>query len=74
MDRNPFRARGKGYGDILMEAAIRWVKKKNAKKLTLLSNTVLAPALYKKHGFKTVRLGDHPDYVRCNIEMELDLV
>jgi GNAT superfamily N-acetyltransferase len=68
-------ARGKGYGDALMMAAKDWAKSKQAKKLMLLSNTVLKPAitLYEKHGFKTVRLGDHPDYKRCNIEMELEL-
>jgi ribosomal protein S18 acetylase RimI-like enzyme len=66
------RARGKGFGDILMKAAEEVAIQKGAKKLMLLSNTVLNPAisLYQKHGFKTVRLGDHPDYKRCNIEME----
>jgi ribosomal protein S18 acetylase RimI-like enzyme len=41
----------------------------------LLSNTILNPAisLYQKHGFKTLRQGEHPDYKRCNIEMELQL-
>ena len=69
------RHRGNGYGDILMDEAIRWAKNKNAKRIILLSNTILTPAitLYKKHGFKTVHLGDHPDYERCNIEMELSL-
>jgi GNAT superfamily N-acetyltransferase len=66
--------RGKGYGDQLMSAAIEWAKKKGAAKLTLLSNTVLTPAitLYKKFGFVEIGQG-HPDYKRCNIEMELDL-
>jgi GNAT superfamily N-acetyltransferase len=67
--------RGKGYGDVLMTTAIEWARDKGAKKVMLLSNTVLQPAitLYRKHGFKTVHLGDHPDYKRCNIEMEWDL-
>lgn len=66
-------ARGKGIGDILMTTAIDWAKSKGATKVMLLSNTVLIPAitLYKKHGFKTVHLGPHPDYERCNIEMEI---
>jgi GNAT superfamily N-acetyltransferase len=69
------KARGKGFGDLLMKAAIAWAKKKGAKKLTLLSNTILKPAitLYQKYGFETVRLGRHPDYARCNIEMELKI-
>lgn len=67
--------RGLGYGDLLMQAAIDWAKEKNLPKIILLSNTVLEPAisLYKKHGFKTVHLGSHPDYQRCNIIMELAL-
>lgn len=65
--------RGKGYGDLLMRKAIEWAREKGAEKVMLLSNTVLSPAitLYKKHGFTTVNLGAHPDYERCNIEMEL---
>jgi GNAT superfamily N-acetyltransferase len=64
--------RGKGYGDLLMTTVIDWSRKKGAKRITILSNTILEPAiaLYKKHGFKTVHLGTHPDYCRCNIEME----
>lgn len=67
--------RGKGYGDVLMQTAIDWSRKRGLKEIFLLSNTVLEPAiaLYKKHGFKTVNLGPHPDYERCNIEMHLDL-
>ncbi len=68
-------ARGKGLGDALMKASLDWARNKKAKKVMLLSNTVLTPAisLYKKHGFKTVQLGPHPDYERCNIEMEIEL-
>lgn len=68
-------ARGRGYGDVMMVAAVKWAREKKADKVTLLSNTVLEPAisLYKKHGFKIVHLGAHPDYERCNIEMSLDL-
>jgi GNAT superfamily N-acetyltransferase len=67
--------RGKGYGDRLMEIAVAWARQKGANKVILLSNTILEPAitLYKKHGFKTTHLGPHPDYERCNIEMELVL-
>lgn len=67
--------RGKGYGDLLMKTCIEWARRQGAREIILLSNTVLEPAirLYKKHGFKTMRLGDHPDYQRCNIEMSLAL-
>lgn len=69
------QARGKGFGDLLIRSGIEWAKGRGAQKITLLSNTVLEPAisLYRKHGFKVVHLGKHPAYERCNIEMELVL-
>lgn len=65
--------RGRGYGDLLIKTAIDWARSKDAGYVMLLSNTVLEPAikLYKKHGFAVERLGPHPDYERCNIEMTL---
>lgn len=65
------QARGKSYGDLLMEASVTWAKSKGAHEIIILSNTILEPAigLYKKHGFTVVHLGDHPDYKRCNIEL-----
>jgi putative acetyltransferase len=65
-------ARGRGYGDLLIEHACAWARARGATRVGLLSNTILEPAiqLYRKHGFRTVRLGAHPDYERCNIEME----
>jgi N-acetylglutamate synthase-like GNAT family acetyltransferase len=64
--------RGKGYGDVLVEAAIARAKASGAETLYLLSNTVLAPAiaLYRKSGFSTISEGAHPVYARCNIVME----
>jgi ribosomal protein S18 acetylase RimI-like enzyme len=66
-------AKGRGFGDRLMEACEAWAVEKGAREITILSNTVLEPAirLYRKHGFETVRLGPHPDYERANIEMRL---
>lgn len=63
---------GRGFGDLLMLEAEKWAREKNAREIHILSNTVLKPAisLYKKHGYETVHLGDHPDYERCNIEMK----
>ena len=68
-------ARGKGYGDLLMEHAVSWARDRGAEKVMLLSNTILEPAikLYEKHGFVTTHLGPHPDYKRCNIAMERSL-
>jgi putative acetyltransferase len=64
--------RGKGYGDVLIEAAIAQARQSGAESVYLLSNTVLQPAisLYRKHGFYTVTEGAHPIYARCNIVME----
>jgi GNAT superfamily N-acetyltransferase len=69
------RMRGRGLGNRLMEAVLDCAHEKGACKVFLLSNIMLTPAisLYKKYGFRTVRLGPHPDYDRANIEMEIDL-
>ena len=68
-------SRGKGYGNLPMEAIIEGARVKNAEKIIILSNTQLKAAinLYKKYGFITTRLGQDPDYERGNIEMQLDL-
>jgi N-acetylglutamate synthase-like GNAT family acetyltransferase len=66
------KMRGKGYGDQLMTAIINWAKEKKAKRIMILSNTILEPAiaLYLKHGFQVVSLGPHPDYQRSDIELQ----
>lgn len=68
-------SRGKGYGNLLMEAVIEGARLKNAEKIIILSNTQLDPAinLFKKYRFIITRLGQDPDYDRGNIEMQLDL-
>lgn len=68
-------SRGKGYGNLLMEASIEGARDKGADKILIVSNTILEAAinLYKKYGFQTTRLGQNPDYERGNIEMQLDL-
>lgn len=66
---------GKGYGDVLMNAAIGKLREVKASRVYLLSNTILAPAisLYLKHGFTTASVGQHPIYARCDIVMEKKL-
>lgn len=68
-------ARGRGLGDRLMIAAIAWAQARGARRVFLESNTILVPAieLYRKHGFRTTRLGPGDEYERSNIEMTLDL-
>ena len=68
-------ARGRGYGDRLIESAISFAREAGAERLMLLSNTKLRPAikLYEKHGFKSVPISDAHDYARVDIQMELEL-
>jgi len=67
--------RGRGIGRQLAEAAIAQAKLCHAKRITLVSNTILEAAihLYRSLGFVTLHEGPHPDYARANIEMELRL-
>jgi len=72
-------ARGLGLGDALMEAVLAFARERGARKVYLVSNTKLAPAigLYRKHGFVTTRegpeVGQQAGYARADIEMELAL-
>jgi ribosomal protein S18 acetylase RimI-like enzyme len=68
-------ARGKGYGDLLMEAAVEFSRQAGARRVVIVSNTKLAPAirLYEKHGFVRVPLDAHEQYARADIRMERDL-
>ncbi len=68
-------ARGRGYGDRLVEAAIAFVRGSGARRLMLVSNTRLAPALtlYRKHGFRDVPLDPANGYSRADIQLELRL-
>jgi GNAT superfamily N-acetyltransferase len=67
-------ARGKGIGMMLGRAAIDRAQRMGARRVELLSNRVLQPALhlYRKLGFIEVPLGP-TDYRRANIRMELRL-
>jgi ribosomal protein S18 acetylase RimI-like enzyme len=68
-------ARGRGLGDMLMEAAVDYAREIGAARLVIVSNTVLAPAiqLYRKHGFREVPLAADSRYQRANIRLERDL-
>jgi ribosomal protein S18 acetylase RimI-like enzyme len=65
-------ARGRGFGDLLMETAIRFARELGVPKVVIVSNTVLEPAirLYQKHGFVRVPLSSDGRYLRANIRME----
>lgn len=72
-------ARGLGLGDALMLEVIRFAREQGARRVYLVSNTKLGPALglYRKHGFETTRLGaevgQQAGYERADIEMVLTL-
>jgi GNAT superfamily N-acetyltransferase len=68
-------ARGRGNGDRLVEAAIAFARGAGARRLMLVSNTRLAPALtlYRKHGFRDVPLDPANGYSRADIQLELPL-
>ncbi len=64
--------RGRGIGRFLAVSALELAAQLAARRLFLLSNTRLTPAirLYESLGFRTVHEGTHPQYSRCNIVME----
>jgi putative acetyltransferase len=66
---------GRGYSHVLMHSTTMWGQKHKIDGVTILSSQRLvnAIALYKKHGYETVRLGSHPSYARCDIIMRLNL-
>lgn len=68
-------ARGRGFGDLLMQTCIAFARQIGSRRIVILSNTVLEPAirLYRKHGFVQVPLALDPRYRRANIRLELDL-
>jgi len=68
-------ARGRGYGDLLLDAAVAFARATGAAAVTLVSNTRLTSAmrLYEKHGFQAVPLDPDEEYARANIKMRLRL-
>ena len=68
-------ARGRGLGDLLMDACIAFAREREARRLIIVSNTKLEPAirLYRKHGFVQVPLASDARYKRANIRLEMEL-
>jgi putative acetyltransferase len=68
-------ARGRGFGDLLMERAIAFAASVGARRVIIVSNTNLEPAirLYRKHGFVQVPLEADGRYQRANIRLEREL-
>jgi ribosomal protein S18 acetylase RimI-like enzyme len=68
-------ARGRGFGDLLMEACIDFARQNDIRRITIVSNTLLEPAirLYRKYGFVQVPIAEDTRYKRANIRLELEL-
>lgn len=64
---------GKGYAHPLMREGIAWARDGKQKSVLLLCAVKLEKAitLYKRYGFETIHLGQHPEYKRCDIVMRL---
>lgn len=61
----------KGAGERVFKAAMDWALERGAKRLFLISNSKLKPALhiYEKYGFREIKLDDY-EYVRGDIAFE----
>ncbi|HET6579411.1 MAG TPA: GNAT family N-acetyltransferase [Gemmatimonadales bacterium] len=68
-------ARGRGYGDLLMQAAVEFSRAAGALRVVIVSNTRLAPAirLYRKHGFVRAPLEPDERYARADIRLVREL-
>ena len=66
--------RGKGLGKLLLEKCIEEAKQRNAKKISLFSNSQLSTALtmYEKYGFRHIPVTDSY-LLTANVKMELSL-
>jgi N-acetylglutamate synthase-like GNAT family acetyltransferase len=65
------RVQHKGAGNMVFKASMEWALKKGAKRLFIISNSKLKPALhiYEKYGFKEIKLDDY-EYARGDIAFE----
>lgn len=62
---------GHGAGSAVFKACMDYAVLHGAKKLTLISNHILKPALhiYEKFGFKQIKV-DRTEYERCDVQCE----
>jgi ribosomal protein S18 acetylase RimI-like enzyme len=64
-------ARGRGFGDLLMDACIAFSRAAGVREIVIVSNTRLKPAirLYEKHGFVRVPFENDGRYERADIKL-----
>ncbi|MEK9613897.1 MAG: GNAT family N-acetyltransferase [Flavobacteriaceae bacterium] len=67
--------RGNGYGNQMIQFAIRYAEQHHWRKIILYSSTILKNSiyLYRKYGFIEVPIEPDIQYARGNIKMELEL-
>ena len=67
--------RNKGYGNSMLQFAIRFAEQHHWQKVILYSNTILENSihLYRKYGFVAIPVEQNSSYARSNIKMELVL-
>lgn len=63
---------GRGAGTAVFRACINYAERHGAKKITLISNHILKPALhiYEKMGFRRVPLSRGNEYKRADVQYE----
>lgn len=63
---------GHGAGSAVFKACMDYAIDNGAKKLTLISNHILKPALhiYEKYGFQRVPVDRSEEYERCDVQCE----
>lgn len=68
-------ARGRGYGELLMRAALDFAVEAGAQEIVLSSNSKLQPALrlYEKFGFRSITPSPDARYERVDVMMRLTL-
>jgi putative acetyltransferase len=66
---------GCGISNLLMEACLAHANRMGVKKVLIVTNSELAPALglYMKYGFRITGHGDGNPWARGNLDMELEL-
>lgn len=66
------RAQGRGAGSAVFQSCMEYAIAHGAKKLTLISNHILKPALYiyEKFGFYHVPVDRGDEYARCDVQCE----
>jgi len=68
-------AQGRGIGRQLVDACVSFARQHGARKITLLSSSLLGPALrlYERAGFRHETLPDSNPYATADVYMVLDL-